>query len=53
MPFSGTGEALVAGDVVTIEPFLCRPGFGGVQVEEILLVTEGGCERLSNASTAL
>ena len=48
-----TGEAFVAGDVVSIEPFLCRPGFGGVQVEEILLVTEDGCERLSNAGTAL
>ena len=41
------GEAFVAGDVITIEPFLCRPGFGGVQVEEILLVTEDGCERRS------
>ena len=30
------------GDVITIEPFLCRPGFGGVQVEEILLVTDDG-----------
>ena len=48
-----TGEAFVAGDVITIEPFLCRPGFGGVQVEEILLVTEDGSERLSNASTVL
>lgn len=48
-----TSEAFVAGDVITIEPFLCRPGFGGVQVEEILLVTEGGCERLSGLSTAL
>ena len=48
-----TGEAFVAGDVITIEPFLCRPGFGGVQVEEILLVTEGGCERLSGVDTSL
>jgi Xaa-Pro aminopeptidase len=53
-PFlSRSGEAFVAGDVITIEPFLCRPGFGGVQVEEILLVTEDGCERLSGVSTAL
>jgi Xaa-Pro aminopeptidase len=37
----------VAGDVITIEPFLCRPGFGGVQVEEALLVTETGAELLS------
>ena len=48
-----TGEAFVAGDVITIEPFLCRPGFGGVQVEEILLVTEDGCGRLSEVPTSL
>lgn len=43
-----SGEALQAGDVITIEPFLCRPGFGGVQVEEILLVTETGAQLLSD-----
>ena len=48
-----SGEAFRAGDVITIEPFLCRPGFGGVQVEEILLVTENGCERLSQVPTTL
>src|SRR4051794_17611106 len=48
-----TGEAFQAGDVLSIEPFLCRPGVGGVQVEEIVLVTEQGCERLSGVSTAL
>jgi Xaa-Pro aminopeptidase len=35
--------------VVTVEPFLCRPGFGGVQVEDMVLVTDDGAERLSNA----
>jgi Xaa-Pro aminopeptidase len=48
-----TGGALQAGDVITVEPFLCRPGFGAVQVEEILLVTETGHERLSRLDTAL
>jgi len=43
-----TGVALQAGDVITLEPFLCRPGFGGVQVEEIVLVTEDGAEVLSD-----
>ena len=43
-----SGEALQAGDVITLEPFLCRPGFGGVQVEEIVLVTEDGAELLSD-----
>src|SRR4051794_15628353 len=47
------GEEIRAGDVISVEPFLCRPGFGGVQVEEILLVTDDGAERLSSLSTAL
>lgn len=48
-----TGEALQAGDVISIEPFLCRLGFGGVQVEEIVLVTETGAELLSDHPRAL
>jgi Xaa-Pro aminopeptidase len=48
-----TGTELQAGDVITIEPFLCRPGFGGVQVEELLLVTADGCERLSTLPTGI
>jgi Xaa-Pro aminopeptidase len=43
-----TGGELRAGDVITVEPFLCRPGFGGVQVEDMVLVTDDGCERLSH-----
>ena len=48
-----SGDAFVAGDVITIEPFLCRPGFGAVQVEDLLLVTEDGAERLSSLPTGL
>jgi Xaa-Pro aminopeptidase len=44
-----TGGPLLAGDVVTVEPFLCRPGFGGVQVEDMVLVTDDGAELLSSA----
>ena len=42
------GEELVAGDVITIEPGLYRQGFGGVRVEDLLLVTEDGYELLTD-----
>ncbi len=42
------GEELVPGDVITIEPGLYRHGFGGVRVEDLLLVTDGGYEVLTD-----
>ena len=42
------GEELIAGDVITLEPGLYRQGFGGVRVEDLLLVTEDGYERLTD-----
>ncbi len=41
-------EALVVGDVIAVEPGLYRQGFGGVRLEDLLLVTEGGCEVLTS-----
>ncbi len=44
-----TGEKeLVAGDVITIEPGLYRPGYGGCRLEDLLVVTDDGAENLTD-----
>ena len=41
------GHPLVAGDVIALEPGLYRHGWGGVRVEDLVLVTADGCEVLT------
>lgn len=46
----GVGESsfiLETGNVITIEPGLYYPGIGGVRLEDMVLVTENGCENLT------
>jgi Xaa-Pro aminopeptidase len=42
------GDPLVAGDVIAIEPGCYRKGHGGVRLEDLVLVTEDGFERLTD-----
>ena len=43
-----TGQDLVPGDVITIEPGLYRSGYGGLRLEDIVLVTKDGHEVLTD-----
>ena len=42
------GQDLVPGDVITIEPGLYRSGYGGLRLEDIVLVTRDGYEVLTD-----
>ena len=49
---SGT-EPLVEGNVVTVEPGVYLPGIGGVRIEDLVIVTEGGCLVLTGTTRDL
>ena len=46
-------DTLQVGMVITIEPGVYVPGFAGVRIEDMVLVTESGCEVLTRTSKEL
>ena len=50
---SESKDRLKAGNVVTIEPGIYIPGFGGVRIEDTVLVKRRGAERLTKGPYAL
>jgi Xaa-Pro aminopeptidase len=47
------GPELVVGDAVTIEPGLYSKAVGGVRLEDLVVVTEDGCENLNRLQEGL
>jgi Xaa-Pro aminopeptidase len=48
-----SGDLLAEGNAVTVEPGLYLPGVGGVRVEDLVVVGEDGCERLTHFTKEL
>lgn len=46
-------DILQSGQIVTVEPGLYYSGIGGVRLEDVVVVTDGGCENLTSAPKQL
>lgn len=47
---AGSTDALEAGNIMTIEPGIYIPGWGGVRIEDVGIVEESGFRRLTSAA---
>jgi Xaa-Pro aminopeptidase len=47
------GPELIAGDCLTIEPGLYSVGVGGIRIEDMVIVTENGCDNLNTIQEGL
>ena len=50
---SKSNDVLREGNVITIEPGIYVPGVGGVRLEDMIVVTKHGCERLNHLERIL
>ncbi len=48
-----SGDTLEAGNVVTVEPGIYLPGLGGVRIEDLVVVGDGGAEALTRFTKEL
>lgn len=46
-------EPLREGEVITVEPGTYDPAWGGIRLEDVVVVTAGGCEKLTRAPACL
>ncbi|MCA9292187.1 MAG: aminopeptidase P family protein [Phycisphaerales bacterium] len=47
------GPALIKGDAITIEPGLYRRDLGGIRIEDMVIVTDTGCDNLNTLQEGL
>lgn len=50
---SRSTDIFVPGNVMTVEPGIYIEGFGGCRIEDMVLITETGCENLTNSPKEL
>lgn len=53
LSWRATDQRLEPGMLVTIEPGIYLPGWGGVRIEDLVVVTEDGCDILTKTSKEL